>query len=122
MSTEELLQPRFKVIANFPGSWFDIGEITKNNFASFDLEDYPNIFKKLKWWEERNIKDLPEYLKQEKDGKIYNIYKVLDYVKRLNHSELTFDYDWGGTILYDSITLPDLLPATKEEYENNKII
>lgn len=87
MSTENLLLPRYKVIATWPGMHaepFHLGQIIslqpyededykgfihipiKHIPGSFMREGffsgYPHLFKKLEWWEERAIDDMPEYL------------------------------------------------------------
>lgn len=69
MTNEELMTPRFKVIGDYPNSLFKIDEILTGDERIYCDEnskrysDFPNIFKPLEWWEERNIEDLPKYLK-----------------------------------------------------------
>lgn len=73
MKVEELLKPRYKVIADYPNSEFPVGIIAYKYYAEWvflngivstiHLPAYPNIFKKLEWWEEREEKDMPEYVK-----------------------------------------------------------
>lgn len=74
MTIEELLKPRYKVIAKYPESRFGVDEILtqwignifvgKNPYTVLsNPNDYPAIFKELKWWQEREIEDLPKYLK-----------------------------------------------------------
>src|SRR6188768_1239401 len=69
ISTEDLMKPRYKVIADYPGSPFDVNEIIIDNGARPDdksyptyLDRYPNIFKAMEWWEHRKIEDMPEYI------------------------------------------------------------
>lgn len=75
LTIEELLTPRWKVIADYPQSLFFINEIvhydgfwarTKEVKIGINPNDYPLIFKKLEWWEEREEKDLPKFLEYEK--------------------------------------------------------
>lgn len=70
MTTEELLKPRYKVIADYPGSQYSAGDIltvigtelyTKGSIEFF--EQYPHLFKSLQWWEDRKPEDMPEYVK-----------------------------------------------------------
>ena len=73
---EKLLQPRYKVIADYPRNKYyenvEVGEIIEAWHPNKILQDnitgfygkYPHIFKELEWWEEREIKDMPMYLKQ----------------------------------------------------------
>jgi len=74
MTTEELLKPRYKVIAKYPESRFEVEEILtqwigsnfagKNPYAILsNPQEYPKVFKELHWWEDREIEDLPKYLK-----------------------------------------------------------
>ena len=120
MTTEELLQPRFKVIADFPGSNFGIGEILDKEWVGkfFDeLQYFPHLFRKLEWFEDRKVEDLPEYLKDEFDS-FTNYYKVIKYY--LN-SETVDLYDTKiGSTFNEFINV--FKPATKEEYETNNNI
>jgi hypothetical protein len=76
MTKEELLRPRYKVIADYPNGAYEIGAVIEtyesamaralnleNEDCKICLLDYPALFKKLEWWEERKPEDLPEYLK-----------------------------------------------------------
>lgn len=81
MTKEQLLVPRWKCIANYPGNTFYIGEIFEipldcklqqivlegNDYSSVDLDIdpnfYPAIFEKLEWWEDRQLENMPEYVK-----------------------------------------------------------
>lgn len=91
MNTEELLKPRYKVIADWPNNTFPIGtvlikhdswdnwthveeteEFVRNELVGFKedgIKKYPHLFRKLEWWEERKVEDMPEYVKHE-DGRI----------------------------------------------------
>jgi hypothetical protein len=65
---EKLLLPRFKVIALWPSTDFKLGEIVGVYLPLGDsaiefYEEYPHLFKKLEWWEERKPEELPEYVK-----------------------------------------------------------
>lgn len=78
MIQEQLLQPRYEVIADYPFmNQYDvfIGKIYSHDwdnkqaringdaFSTLDLSKYPHLFRKLEWWEKRDIKDMPEYVK-----------------------------------------------------------
>lgn len=137
MSTEKLMKPRWKVIANFP-SYIDhelkIGDIVTafnvDGFWCIDMggdwwempEQYPAIFEKLKWWENRKEEDLPKYVKVTKKsdrgiliGKVYllsdaeltKFYTINFFRPRINKQYAYYEvFHW-----------PELEPATKEEYE-----
>jgi hypothetical protein len=85
---QELLKPRYRVVADYPGSKGDIGDILYQyefetsvtgmytfvsnleiplqgyNIAPSVIDKYPHLFQKLEWWQERTIEGMPEYLKQ----------------------------------------------------------
>lgn len=75
MNTAELLKPRYKVIADYPFSDFNVGDILNERCEGVwtnDIENgenisapetYPHLFRKLEWHEEREKKDMPEYLR-----------------------------------------------------------
>lgn len=123
MTTEELLIPRWKVIADFPGNrGMKIGDILKETHKLHSLNSikinpncnpyriipskYPAIFKKLEWWEERDEKDMPLFLKYT-DGKIYPVSKYW------SENHVSFATVIGINVFY----IRDTLPSTKEEYE-----
>ncbi len=93
MKAEELLIPRYKVIATWPECEFSRNEILiefqeENNkeksFAgeTFNFHDHPahwpHLFQELKWWEERKIQDLPPFV------------KILDEVFKVDKWEIYF--------------------------------
>lgn len=69
MTAEELLKPRFEVIADYPNYIFDVGEIIETERAyrpvSFakNLEEFPHLFRKLNWWKHRKEEDMPKRIK-----------------------------------------------------------
>src|SRR4051812_21904892 len=106
MTKENLLKPRFKVIASYPKSIYAVGDIiylpdpnwmyADETYCKEDFfEDYPAIFRKLEWWEERDMKDMPEYVS-------YN-YSIIT-IEQLYFNENGFFWQ-------------DVLVATKEEYD-----
>ena len=75
MTPEELLKPRYKVIAidttesfqvgeilNHPSEWHDFIWVGPSGKIIFYPEKYPHLFKKLEWWEELKPEDLPQYV------------------------------------------------------------
>lgn len=123
MNIEKLLTPRWKVIADFPFSPFKIndivfdgvfGQLRISTSGYFKIADYPAIFKKLEWWEEREEKDLPKYVKSEN-----NVVKVVEYIELFNEFiYVRFKFKGVNEIFGKSIHC--LMPATKEEYDNSK--
>lgn len=122
MTAEQLMKPRFKVIADYPGNHIEIGTVIAEDYgrnhydAPNEFEKYPAIFKKLEWWEERSIEDMPEFLKEtepiENDTIVYVYRRQRDfmYTQRI-FIRLTLPDDTR------KIRLEYLEPATKEEYE-----
>lgn len=75
LSTEQLLMPRYKVIADYPMSSHAVGDVLtyliggtfvneRIRVKEDSLQNYPAIFKPLSWWEERALEDMPEYVKE----------------------------------------------------------
>lgn len=77
MTAQELLKPRFEIIADYPGLSYNIGRIIepiKEGSSIYDCfeapasetiqfpEKYPHLFRKLNWWEKRGIEDMPKKL------------------------------------------------------------
>jgi hypothetical protein len=125
MTPEELLKPRYKVIADYPGNIHPIGHIhghdingTQNvmkldEWLAFH-DKYPHLFKKLEWWGDREEKDMPLYLRTNKKGEqMFGkgvVYKIRHYSGKggiLDHVRL--DNDEAGTLYWFD-------PATEQEY------
>jgi hypothetical protein len=79
LSVDELLKPRYKVIADYPDNKNKVGDIitlqTAQTKAAHELvcgwyDKYPAIFQPLEWWQEREPDEMPEYLKDTRDGEI----------------------------------------------------
>lgn len=122
MSTEELLMPRYKVIADYPGNKFIIGDIltfVREVAQSYDLwvnqnglqitynhfGKYPHIFQPLPWWSDREPQDLPEYLEWPDTGVVCKPSKYLG-----NFFYLSDDDSFGYSLANVNI-------ATRAEYE-----
>ena len=119
---KDLTQKRYLVIADYPNSPFNVGNILTQHtqfnkdayFVNGNLytdrhpEDYPHLFRLLHWWECRDEKDMPEYVK----GFGNQIYKVHKW-KKLTKNVL-------ATILEDTIEYQFAAfacePATLNEY------
>ena len=78
MTAEELMVPRYEVIADYPGSTYPIGTIftsMSNGFVRYmldgdkhstnglNLDKYPHLFRRMLWWEQRSVEDMPKRLK-----------------------------------------------------------
>lgn len=124
MTVQELLIPRYKVIADYPLSkmYFNVGDVLtwdeKNQayrigepkFVSMSketVEAFPHLFKKLEWYEERKPEELPKFVK-DKFGERVRIIKV----KKIEVGVNQYVYHSGGISLLENV-----IPASKEEYE-----
>ena len=82
---KNLTQPRYLVIADYPNSHYEIGQIIElsvpKDAGGWDMvtlanneeimPKYPHLFRLLHWWEYRDEKDMPEYVKHQ--DKIYKV-------------------------------------------------
>lgn len=124
MTAEELLRPRFYVIEEYPNSIFKKGDILQRikgstndwyhtdekawtaNLCLEDLEKYPNLFKPLKWWENRKVEDMPKKLickaipedneiMEIKEWDMNILYGWIDPISRSGCGLLNFNYEYG---------------------------
>lgn len=138
MTIEELMLPRWKVIADFPTyieptnceignilTAFQVGKTDNDWFISLGSDWwerpklYPAIFKKLEWWEERDEKDMPMFVKFiEFDNRSVMIPGIVGHI--YNNSD---DPDRDCRFIITEkrgikFQLKKVIPATKEEYDN----
>jgi hypothetical protein len=120
MSIEDLLKPRYKVIADYPNTPFKVGEILQRKEGDWLndkgwsklYEPYPHLFKKLEWWEDRKLEYMPHFLKG----------------KTRSYEILTWELDSEGEIFFtiedDYLgwypDQDDCIPITEEEYLQSK--
>lgn len=109
---KDLLIPRFKLIADYPGS-DNVGTIyiMSSERETLRFSKYPYLFKKLGWWEERSPKEMTEYVKH-KNGTVLKIFELGEHVLA---SEM-----WGVVGQSGGVVKEDCTPSTKEEYANYK--
>lgn len=133
LTPEQLLHPRYEVIADYPNSIFNVGHIltqntqNKNRFEVIidyitgyawvnNPEKYPNIFHKLEWWEKRNIEDMPEYVKGKSliSGN-YGVVKIYNW----QHFDGWWKANNKHVISEDVFNLYEYIePATETDYQN----
>lgn len=126
MNKEELLRPRYKVIADYPKSIFKVGEIlhvgSMGDLLYCDtngprMSQYPHLFKPLQWWEDRKPEDMPEYVKfkhypnGENDFSIVKVDGVFVMHDFTSIGYFGIKYKNGGGNIYTSFT-----PASEQEY------
>lgn len=107
MTASELMKTRYKVISNYPNSVFNVGEIVKTVVWPEEyIKQFPNIFKPLKWFEDRDIDDMPNRLicraikgdKEVMDIEEWDMDLMIGWTdknKRECCSLLTFNYEYG---------------------------
>lgn len=141
MKKEDLLKERFKVVADYPKSDFPLGTIlsmdvesaiiTLNGEYQFSdkwpmaltssyyvknvlkVENYPHLFRKLEWYEERKVEDMPEYVKNVKSEVILKVKKWEWDNDEDAENELFFTSDGDELGQYPRQIY---IPATLEEY------
>lgn len=134
MSKEELLMPRYEVIADYPNSPFKIGQIIYPTKAGNDgfidmmyikIESllsanwgnpakYPHLFKPLPWYTHRAVEDMPEYIKV-RNSSFNCISKIDEWItdREGDHWCVFMDKKKKGAQAFGW----DCEPATLAEYE-----
>ena len=123
-TVEELLRPRYKCIAPYPCSDFTVGAVIEleekvhpydgsgelvwqtkwigeSRYYEYYFSQYPNIFQPLPWWSDREVSDMPEYVKHV-NGSVHKVITHGDNGARLEGSY------WA---VYKNLT-----PATLADY------
>lgn len=132
-TVEELMRPRYKVIADYPDSKFKVGEILEqdmpidypgwfstnrrsNNDGRFEeiLKKFPHIFQKIEWWEERNKEEMPEYVRVAPNWpyRTGEVYKVESVERRGAENLLKIETD------VNPLDPMYFIPATQSEYQS----
>lgn len=95
MTAQELLEPRYEIIAAYPCQPKEIGELLdthqhtgmylymimyegaeshrKQYTHGQVLQKFPHLFRKLNWWERRTEDQMPKKIKFLQDGSIINV-------------------------------------------------
>lgn len=122
---QELLKPRYEVIAPYPHMNLDnhvVGDIISPYVAGFMYPDrmkefydqYPHLFKKLEWWERREEREMPEYVKIEKYNEVYKVREhFCGYWGKPNQNECHIEREEWAVFAYSVLT-----PATLEDFNN----
>ena len=123
---ERLLAPRYKVIADYPGcgelkvgdilnlfkfksnEWFLVKEFDTAGISALVIDEYPHLFRKLDWHEDREISEMPHFIKwRDMNNKLY----VFNIQPSSYLDKKYMQWKFGGR------RLKDFLPATAAEYE-----
>lgn len=111
------MQPRWEVIADYPGNVAKVGSVFRESWFTFRMNNfdpthYPAIYRQMDWWEKRQITDLPVYLKVESG-----------FVFKTRYSEALGNLKFAaisGQMLWAKYQLSLYAPATEEEYNAYK--
>jgi hypothetical protein len=124
MTVENLLQPRYKVIAPYPESPFMVGDIIKNEqwLGGFKFKDFPNIFFKMHWSSERHKDELPKHVGWFQGGEFTWVAPVVKWVNTDNRNEpleciISFT-NLDGEYEERSTNQFSLTPATEDQYNS----
>lgn len=129
MTTEviELLKPRIKVIAPYPNMPFTNGQILdfkitnngdwiyewyehdgKYKMGLLEFNEYPHLFKRLEWWEERDWSELEQvqYVKTHGGNSVRTVKEIQTRLEKivLDDGKVKSIKHW--------------IPATQSEYES----
>lgn len=126
---QELMKPRYKVIKDYPLSMYHVGAIlylqpfsgdsffhpTKDypeihtyfSILRTKLDDYPEFFKKLQWWEDRTIEEMP--------NKVVSLI-LIDEDKLLTYYVESWDLDSEFGYVNKNMKQGFTLSAVKPEY------
>lgn len=136
MTVEELLKQRYVVENLYPGCDFQPFEILYANdkgtvdvyedWSKWELhvKNYPYLFRKMGWWEEREEKDMPMYLKHDTENVGTYPTKGEEYLKVKSH--WCRDMEWRShTKTHFTIDKPlgqrpysAYIPITEQEYND----
>jgi hypothetical protein len=75
-----LLIPRFKLIADYPGNSQPIGSVFIENANAVYFRKFKSNFKELEWWEDRNVENMPDYIKHNFTGEVKYIEEHFCYI------------------------------------------
>jgi hypothetical protein len=127
MTTEHLLKPRWKIIAAIPfkeeEDFWKVGEILDRDWGwhgddedgfKYHISDYPHLFKKLEWYEERKPEEMPEYVRWNYNPKTDN-----EDVRGLVEKVIKWVQNGYGVVTSGNMVIATRhwLPATLAEYE-----
>lgn len=136
MTKDQLLQQRFKVIGPYPDSEFKVGDILDRDWCRYEnddedsgvtiwkISDFPHLFEPLPWWKDRDVKDMPEYVRftdNYMDFKKGQVFECDNWMTPKEGQALCIGFKTGAGE-HNKCAVPagraHLEPATKEEYDN----
>lgn len=119
MTVEELLQDRVIQLIDYPNQHdYKAGKIYHLGAGWKPKEwflKYPKVFRLMEWWEERDVKDMPDYVKSISTAlntKIGEVCKVKAYAKDIKKNGVFLE---GKSF---SRLIETLEPSTEQDYLN----
>ncbi len=122
---EDLLKPRYKVIGKWPDmvDVFDniielpsekhiYADLNKTHCAEDYFDAYPDCYKKLEWHDERELKDMPQFLKVV-SGHFETEYGKVGKVKSYNKKNVHIVFGDKGECYRP---IKDTVPVTETDY------
>jgi hypothetical protein len=126
MKTQELLSPRFEVIEDYPNSIYKVGSIINTGYDrifcdpnSIKFSDFPHLFRKIQWFENRKEEEMPMFLKHKSLSGKTTYHKVILW-DLSNPQFIQWKYsnqDFGNLGMW-SINY-NYMPCSEEEYLQN---
>jgi len=119
LAKEQLLIPRYKVIADYPGNLNKVGDIISINEGTPGETElvcgwynrYLANFKPLPWWSYRNSEDMPEYVRLENGF----VHKVEHWICDNSAGQPLYEfYNRVGSITIGCVV--GLIPSNEEEH------
>lgn len=107
------MKPRYKVVADYPNSPFEVGQILMGQYISY-ADKYPHLFRLLPWYAERIESELPEYVKSKSTSVVYEVDK---YDFESNTIFVNHPTDGGPFQFTLSSFLSSRIPSTLSDYE-----
>jgi len=144
MTPEELMMPRYEVIADYPYNPWLVGEVLSVDekgelvgqttgypdyaymITEKDVAHYPSIFRRLGWWEKREESDMPEYVRRnELNPPTLQINGDLEPMVHKIKKQWSMGQGWRNSIYtnfiseWENYSYPysAFIPATQTEYE-----
>ena len=127
MTKEQLLNPRYKVVTEYPESPYTINQIIyasehPDRVGEMEFfEKYPKIFHKLMWWEERKIEDMLPYIGYFGNGKWNWICKVIKHFSEDAYCIVECADKYGITRKYNQGYWA-CTPTTEEEFNSFNLL
>ena len=133
----DLMTPRYEVIAPVPFSKFMVGDILHQHrhkvfgvdytwfsadrysqcINAKEIFDYPRLFRPLAWYEKRDIKDMPEYVKKSFSKEVIRIDEISNLELMISKG-FVMDEDTADIIAFSPVFFNNYIPATATEYDN----